>query len=92
MKWATPPLLDLPAGLLLTQPSILPAHKVWGELTEHATGETTPVHKAQTSTKKASVLPSTLHISFTFGKVSPESPIRLELIEKSRLTVLPAGL
>lgn len=42
--------------------------------------------------KKASVLPSTLHISFTFGKVSSESPIRLQLIEKSRLTMLPAGL
>lgn len=38
-----PPSLDLLSGLLLTQPSILPAHKVQGELTEHSTGETTGV-------------------------------------------------
>lgn len=29
---------------------------------------------------------------FTFGKVSPESPIRWQLIKKSRLKMLPAGL
>lgn len=56
------PFLDLLAGLLLTQPSILPAQKAWGELTEHCTAETTGVQKAQTSRNSFDTAQHPLHL------------------------------